>query len=164
MSLYPSYYFQTWWKCVVKEREMGQEPTPTKCCRRCCCCFYVFLVFSRGESLMISLYRQHDYSHHSSAQWKPWDALRCLPNPSQWWQATECTQFEVGLTSGFGTRIKWWWCTFDSWMITQHRQTPGSCWLIKSKKIKHFNTLTHQLVSRPSSTLPVLVEKGAGDP
>lgn len=27
---------------------------------------------------MISLYGQRDYSHHSSAQWKPWEALCCL--------------------------------------------------------------------------------------
>lgn len=40
-----------------------------------------FLFFSQGESLMISLYRLHDYSHHSSAQWKLWEALCCLREP-----------------------------------------------------------------------------------
>lgn len=37
------------------------------------------LFSSLGESLMISLHRQHYYLHHSSAQWKPWEALCCLP-------------------------------------------------------------------------------------
>lgn len=39
------------------------------------------LLAPRGESLMISVYRQCDYPHHSSAQWKPWETLCCFPEP-----------------------------------------------------------------------------------
>lgn len=40
---------------------------------------YWFLSSPQRESVMIRLYRQPDYLHHSSAQWKPWELLACLP-------------------------------------------------------------------------------------
>lgn len=50
---------------------------------------------------MMSLHRQHDYTHHSSAQWKPWEALRCLSEPIMFVEGiSECRRLKVGLMFG----------------------------------------------------------------
>lgn len=64
-----------------------------------------FLFSSQGESLMISLYRLHDYSHHSSAQWKPWEALCCLREPITF-IAVQYSQFKLGLMLAFGIKME----------------------------------------------------------
>lgn len=104
----------------VKEREMG-------CRRHKQNAVFVVFMFSPGtQSLMILLYRQYDYSHHSSAQWKPWEALLCLSEPITFMAGkTECRQFKVGFMLGFALG----WRDDDACLIykRQEKKAPISC-------------------------------------